>query len=618
MTAKRCVIFTATLLLMAAAASAQTGPVITSVSPDAIYVNSAATTLTLTGTGFAAGDLVCVEENGCAYLADTVVSSTDLTIPIPAGYFAYSGTYYLYIISPSDYYSNSIAFYVENLAPSISSFSPVSFERASSPGPITISGSFMAGATVQWNGKSLATTFISPTELQFTPAKSDLATAGIVPITVTNPAPGVASLPFDFDVTYKATVATVNLPVNDMVYDPYAQLIYASVPSSYGPNGNSIAVINPKNGKITAYHYAGSEPHQLALSPDSQYLYVGLNGNGSVQRLILPNFTPDIDVSLGSGYYGGPNVANSLQVSPASDHNWAVSTGTTSCCYDYATYFYTDATQLADSITNNSNIGQIVYASASTLYAYGNNTLTSVSVNSAGGTVGTIWSYLVEGSAIAYASGLVYGNQGEAFNPATALLLGTYDFGNGQCCDYSYPTILADAPFNRMLALGTTPFFSSLGITAYSLNEFTPQGVADVSQFSGDETSNLIFWGSDGVAFATQIQNNPSQVVLVTSSDLVTPAGSTKNPVPAPTSLSPASVTHGAWNTLVTINGSNFAPGASVTWNGAALNAAFVSSTQLSLYVPYTDLASAGTASVVVKNPAPKGGKAAALTFTIN
>ncbi len=61
MTAKRCVIFTATLLLMAAAASAQTGPVITSVSPDAIYVNSAATTLTLTGTGFAAGDLVCVE-----------------------------------------------------------------------------------------------------------------------------------------------------------------------------------------------------------------------------------------------------------------------------------------------------------------------------------------------------------------------------------------------------------------------------------------------------------------------------------------------------------------------------------------------------------------------------
>jgi hypothetical protein len=107
-------------------------------------------------------------------------------------------------------------------------------------------------------------------------------------------------------------------------------------------------------------------------------------------------------------------------------------------------------------------------------------------------------------------------------------------------------------------------------------------------------------------------------MVIVTSSDLVTPEGTAKNPKPAPVSLSPSSITHGGWNFLLTVNGTGFAPGASVTWNGTALTTAYLSPTQLSVYVPYTDIASASTASIVVSNPAPGGGKAAALTFTVN
>jgi hypothetical protein len=341
-----------------------------------------------------------------------------------------------------------------------------------------------------------------------------------------------------------------------------------------------------------------------------------------VQRLILPNFTPDIDVSLGTGYFGGPNVASSLQVSPSSDHTWAVSTGTTTCCYDYAVYFYTDATQLPDSVTNYNGAPQIIFASSSTLYAYYGGSLTPVAVNADGGTAGTPWSGLVEGSSIAYADGLIYGNAGEAFNPATGLLLGTYDFGSGGCCPYSYPQLLPDTPFNRMLALGTTPFLSTLGVTSYSLDEFTPQAAANLTQFASYTPSNFIFWGSDGVAFVTDTEidneNTPLQTVIVTSSDLVNPKGTAKNPKPAPVSLSPSSITHGGWNFLLTVNGTDFVPGASVTWNGTELTTAYVSSSQLSAYVPYTDIASAGTASVVVSNPTPGGGKAAALTFTIN
>jgi trimeric autotransporter adhesin len=611
------------VVLFASAATAHTTPIITSISPGAGYVGSPAMTITFTGTGFASSDLICFyTEYGCESVAASYVSPTEFTLSLSSSFFAYTEEFTFYIVTPTGIYSNGVVFDVENLTPIINSFSPASVVEGSAPAPITVNGTFMSGAAVQWNGKTLPTTFVNPNQLQFTPAKDDLSKAGIIPIIVTNPSPGEPSLVTNFDVTYKATVTAINLPANDIVYDPYAQLIYASVPSSYGPNGNSIAIIDPKNGKIKGYYYAGSEPHQLALSSDSRYLYVGLNGNGSVQRLILPNFTADIDVSLGTSSSGGPNVANSLQVSPSSDHTWAVSTGTTTCCYNNVIYFYTDATQLPDSLTNYSSTYQIIFASSSTLYAYYGGSLTPVTVSSSGGTAGTPWSGLVEGSSIAYADGLIYGNEGEAFNPATGLLLGTYDFSSEECCDYNYPQILPDAPFNRLLALGTTPFLSTLGITSYSLDEFTPQAAASLSQFAGDSESNFIFWGSDGVAFVTeteiQNENTPVQIVIVTSSNLVTPEGTAKNPKPAPVSLSPSSITHGGWNFLLTVNGSGFVPGASVTWNGTALTTAYVSPTKLSVYVPYTDITSASTASIVVSNPTPGGGKATALTFSIN
>jgi hypothetical protein len=95
-------------------------------------------------------------------------------------------------------------------------------------------------------------------------------------------------------------------------------------------------------------------------------------------------------------------------------------------------------------------------------------------------------------------------------------------------------------------------------------------------------------------------------------------ATGSKDPVPNAQSLSPFSVTHGAGNLLVSITGTNFVPNSQVTWNGSLLFADYVSPSQLNLYVPAAKLSVAGTASVVVTNPAPGGGVSPALTFTIN
>ncbi len=90
------------------------------------------------------------------------------------------------------------------------------------------------------------------------------------------------------------------------------------------------------------------------------------------------------------------------------------------------------------------------------------------------------------------------------------------------------------------------------------------------------------------------------------------------NPVPAITSLSPASATAGGAAFTLTVNGTGFVSTSTVWWNGAQRTTQFTSATQLTASITAADIASAGTANVVVQNPAPGGGSSPAATFTIN
>jgi len=90
------------------------------------------------------------------------------------------------------------------------------------------------------------------------------------------------------------------------------------------------------------------------------------------------------------------------------------------------------------------------------------------------------------------------------------------------------------------------------------------------------------------------------------------------NPVPATTSLSPASATEGGAAFTLTVNGSNFIAGSVVRWNGLDRTTTYVSSTQLTASITAADIATAGTASVTVFNPAPGGGISNAQVFTVS
>jgi hypothetical protein len=99
--------------------------------------------------------------------------------------------------------------------------------------------------------------------------------------------------------------------------------------------------------------------------------------------------------------------------------------------------------------------------------------------------------------------------------------------------------------------------------------------------------------------------------------------------VPAITSLSPSSVTAGASDFTLTVNGTGLVPpctcdpdpllGAAILWNGTVLTNLFNSggtSTSSSVIVPASLVANPGTATVTVSNPGNIGSNT--LTFTIN
>jgi hypothetical protein len=83
-------------------------------------------------------------------------------------------------------------------------------------------------------------------------------------------------------------------------------------------------------------------------------------------------------------------------------------------------------------------------------------------------------------------------------------------------------------------------------------------------------------------------------------------------------SLSPSSATEGGSAFTLTVTGSDFVDGAVVRWDGSDRLTTFISSSELQAEITASDIATAGTATVTVFNPAPGGGTSNSQSFSIN
>jgi uncharacterized repeat protein (TIGR01451 family) len=96
------------------------------------------------------------------------------------------------------------------------------------------------------------------------------------------------------DVRDPHKIRQMDLFTNDLLFDPRSNRLYASLSGFNGPQGNTVAAIDPITGKATYSEYLGSEPSQLAITDDGQYLYVFLYGSQEIRRLQLPSMKSDL------------------------------------------------------------------------------------------------------------------------------------------------------------------------------------------------------------------------------------------------------------------------------------------------------------------------------------
>ena len=182
-----------------------TGPKITSISPSTITAGAASFPMTVNGSDFQSGaTLIWKNAAGVeSTLVTNFASSTRLTTTIPSSLVANAGQATVKVRNPDQSTSNEATFTITAPAvlPQLTSLSPNSSAAGSNGLLLTVFGAnFVNGARVVWGGTTLATSFVSSTQLTASIASTLLATAGTVPVTVRNP-DGQVSNAVNFSIT---------------------------------------------------------------------------------------------------------------------------------------------------------------------------------------------------------------------------------------------------------------------------------------------------------------------------------------------------------------------------------------------------------------------------------
>src|SRR6266576_1469617 len=501
--------------LAASAQSSNPVPKLASLSPSAVAADEVGLngfTLTVTGSNFMS--FSTVEWNGSSRPTE-FVSSNKLQAQINFADVMNAGSASVSVVTPAPGGGASAALPFTIVSqtlqqrPGIFSLIPNSVPAGSGALSLQVHGRWLNDSTtVQWNGSPRPTSYQGDPFAQISAA--DVASPGYGEVTVVNPSPGGGTSNIgEFQILCQPT--SVNQTTNDMVWDPLNQVFYLSVPSSASTNANSVCILNPAIYAITRC-VAGNEPNVLAISDDSQSLYVGMDGTNTVQRYILPALTPDINFSVGTDPYDGAYFALDIQVAPGAPHTIAVSRGIKNLDPDTegGIAIYDDGVQRPTIAQGwgptTDSYDAIQWGSDGThLYAVNNSgggDFYALTVNSLGVTLvqdygGVFWNP----GRIHFnkANGLIYSDDGfHAIDPSTGLPTGIFEVGGG------WP-MAADSTLNTVFIL--TQYIwqenSNYTIDLFDMSHYVRTGqvpFSKSSQFGINTVGRFLRWGTNGLA----------------------------------------------------------------------------------------------------------------------
>lgn len=415
-------------------------------------------------------------------------------------------------------------------APTLSGITPTTASAGSTGVTLTASGSgFGPSSVVNWNYTALATTYVSDTTLTAKVPASDLTSVGPVSIWVSNPGGGMSS-----SATFKVTpelppgVNAVYIQANSLAWDPVNQVIYLSLPSVDGANGNMVQAVNPTTGALGASADAGSEPNLLSVSANSKYLYVSLGGTSNVvQRMTLPALVKDIAIPMGNDGYGGLFYALDVQAAPNADGTVAIASGYRISAYlepgvilpeELDARIYDDGVARPNAVSWSHCSGQISCrfnsiqwnADASMLFAadyYDSGyDFYTVPVNAQG--FGTVTDYPGTFRELGYdlsihfdpVTGYVYDNDGQVINPSNGSVVGTFAASG---------LMVPDGALGRAYFIGLSSSFGTINYTikTFDIRNFTQIASVTIPSVTIPNVAayptHLIRWGSSGLAFTT-------------------------------------------------------------------------------------------------------------------
>ena len=313
---------------------------------------------------------------------------------------------------------------------------------------------------------------------------------------------------------------TLQLSARLLAYDSARNVIYASTPATNQLMGNLIAELDPATGSAIGALPAGSEPSQICLSEDANYLYAALDGEMGVRRFNLNTMSVNLAFGFATNdiYYAQDLVVqpgnSDTVVASLSSYNMAANYPSTVWAYDHGVARANSggpARGLAFAADGSTVFGKISPGSGA---AFERMTLDSQGFSSA-----IVGGFTTDPGNLKYSEGRLYGTSGQVVDANSGTLIGSVPASGPQAVDNSAGR-----------AFYLTQSGSTWQIRAFNLADLQSTGTQAVLNVKGTPSS-LIRCGQDRLAFLT----SAGQVFIVHTP--LTIANATNPPSPTLTLL---------------------------------------------------------------------------------
>jgi WD40-like Beta Propeller Repeat len=318
-------------------------PQISSLSPTSASPKGSSFTITVNGANFTSGT---INTNPCGStlpslsgsvvawnggpLCTAYVSPTQLTAQIDASDIVTAGcnsiSVFTYGGGGNVVYSPAVSFDVySSNTPVICSISPASVVAGASAFTLAVEGAgYASGATVNWNGSSRTTTFVSANSLQAQITATDVAKAGSASITVTGSGSASPAVNFVISPSPPATPTITSVSPTNATAGGVAFTLTVT-----GTNFIPASVVDWNGGaRVTTYKSATSlqaaiQASDIATAGTAAITVVSFGANGGVATSAPLNFTISASSSASAQFpqvvsvsaAGGP--ANGASEAPA-------------------------------------------------------------------------------------------------------------------------------------------------------------------------------------------------------------------------------------------------------------------------------------------------------------